>query len=376
MSWQQKISELSGEELVYFAHTSGTSGELKPFPFTKSFIDQFQMLNGPFIHHLTKTFKSFGKKPLIYFAGSESSDYSPQGIPLGFISNYNYRNLPGLIKKFYALPNEVFVDGKTFGKYAPLYALATDLSGMIAIVPSVLIQFARSINEDYEGLLERLEKGDLPPGLPKIKLSSQRKAYLRTLVRKKDRTLKDIFPTLTFCGCWTASSCAPLIPELQAMAGDVRVIDVIYSATEGWISMPLDFDLPGGVVHVGAILVEFLPVDAEPVASSLRKPWELELGQSYEVVLTNKMGMVRYRLGDVVRCLRSFHRAPVIEFVQKNSNTVSLGICRVGEAQIVEALSKSGLRLHGDWCFAPGKRGNHLTLYYTQEDKTPEASQG
>ena len=49
---------------------------------------------------------------------------------------------------------------------------------------------------------------------------------------------------------------------------------------------------------------EFLPVDAEGDETALRtqtlKLNELEVGQDYEIIITNFSGFYRYRIGDVV----------------------------------------------------------------------------
>jgi hypothetical protein len=44
---------------------------------------------------------------------------------------------------------------------------------------------------------------------------------------------------------------------------------------------------------------------------------QAEIGELYEVVITNASGLYRYRLGDVVKVCGFHHQAPIVEFMYR-----------------------------------------------------------
>jgi hypothetical protein len=79
------------------------------------------------------------------------------------------------------------------------------------------------------------------------------------------------------------------------------------------------------------------------------------------------MGFVRFRLYDIVRCTGFFHRSPILEFVEKAGNTVSLGHTRISETHVLNALKASSLALETDWILAPAKDASGLVLVHPED---------
>lgn len=366
------ISPLTGEKILYWAKSTGTSAEPKLFPITHSYLRQFQMTTPPLLHSFTTRFKDFMKEPILYFASTLPSEQSPGGIDVGAISGFNYRNIPSLLKRFYGFPLEVFKDSETFFKWGPLYAISQDLSALIAISPSMIIRFAEILEEQISEYWPYLEsKRDLPSFLPPIKVSKERVQLLRRAFSQKPFSFKDVWPTLQFICCWKSSTCGMQLPKLQSyLQGKVPVTDATYSATEGWMTVPLETSSLGGVFHPGGHIVEFLPIHDKAKKENLVSPWELIEGQEYEVVLTTGMGFIRYRLKDIVRCNGFFHRSPILEFRRKTSNLLSLGQTRISETDLLEAMEEARMSSHFQWFFGPSSNGDQLILYCDRKDSS------
>jgi hypothetical protein len=109
--------------------------------------------------------------------------------------------------------------------------------------------------------------------------------------------------------------------------------------------------------------MEFAPAAGPIDEAHLLPLWQLEPGQDYEIFLTTAMGMVRYRLGDVVRCTGRFERTPIVEFKQKAGQVVSLGLVQIAESEIVQAMASAGFAPAGRWFFAPNRQGDGLVFY-------------
>lgn len=367
-TYSKTRSVLNGEQVLYWSESSGSSGKRKIFPLTKSYQKQFQATTPPLIHSFVSRFPGFMRNPVLYFASTLPAEKSPAGIDVGFISNFNYRNIPPFLQKHYAFPLEVFRDSDTFFKWGPLYALATDLSALIAITPSMVEQFAQRIEAQLSSYWPYLEGKSIPPApLPPLKVSPERLATLRQALGRHPFRFREVWPGLQFVCCWKGATCGMQLPRIKGYLEGVSVIDATYSATEGWMNVPLESDALGGPLHPGAHIVEFLPLGAEPGKASLKQCWQLTRGADYEIVLTTAMGFVRYRLFDVVRCTGFFNRSPIIEFRHKSGNMISLGHTRVTEALLVEAMSRARFEPAGNWFFGPDQDGSRIVLYCERE---------
>ncbi|MGZ3695942.1 MAG: GH3 family domain-containing protein [Bdellovibrionota bacterium] len=379
--YDSDISTLTGGKLLFWSESGGTTGKSKLYPITPAYKKSFQSTTPPFLHSLAQRFKDFLGKPVLYFAATLPTEKSAAGVDKGFISGYNYRNIPPLLAKKYAFPIGVFRDRDFFFKWGPLYALATDLSAMIAITPSMLEQFAHAMEKNissYWPYLEGQIKSPPADGLPPIKISAERVAAIRNVFAdaKPHVSFRKLWPSLQFVCCWKTATCGLQLPRLEPwLQGEIPVVDATYSATEGWITVPLFNDKSGGPLHPGALITEFFPAGESP-GKNILKPWQLEPGKNYEILLTTKMGFVRFRLYDIVRCTGFFHRSPILEFVEKAGNTVSLGQSRISETHVLNALKNSGVTIATPWILAPAADASGLVFAHPENSAlSPELLQ-
>jgi len=356
------VQPFNGEELIFWSETSGTAGARKFFPITKSFQTQFQRTMPPFIHSLTQRFKGFFQEKILYLVAVDANKVTKAGTPSGWISNFNYRNLPTFIKRFYAMPAEVFANQEVYEEWAAVYALATDLSAIFAVTPMVIDAFyARCMDNFKDYLPYLLGEASLPDYLPPLKISSKRKAYLRKLNTAK-LSFKQLWPSLECAGCWTSGLCAYPARQLQELMGPgITLVDGTYSATEGWLTVPLETDHLGGILHPGAHIVEFIEEGLAIDKQNLLQAWELQPGKNYEVFLTTAMGFVRYRLKDIVKCTGFFHRSPRLEFCYK-TQLLKLESCAITGQELQIMVQNVHLHMEPHWFFARNSLGNKIVL--------------
>ena len=359
---QTRTNPYSGDQILFWAQSAGTTGSKKIFPLTRSYQKQFQHSIPPFLYQLIKKYKNFLKKSVLYLAAVDPVEQAASGIPIGYISNYNYHNMPNFIKRAYALPDEVLSTPENYAMMAPLYAMREDLSSIIAVTPLSIEKFTQRLIDRWESFLERLEKREIP-------ISNKRLAYLQSL-DVSTLTLQRIWPSMEFICCWKSSVCKNQLDNMEKIIGTLDVVDAIYSATEGWINVPLINLEYGGAVHPGTHNLEFLEVGCEVVKENLIDLWELEVGKEYEVFITNNMGLVRYRIKDIVKCTGYFERSPIIHFVRKASSQLSLGLVTVSENELVEVCEKLNLPLDEDHYFTPNQSFDGLLYCYSEKAPT------
>lgn len=329
-SIQNMKSELNNEDILFIAKTSGFTGVSKKFLITKSFKKQFQCASPPFVHHIASTFPNFASEPILYLASAGEDEKE------GYISHYNYMSMSKFFKKNYVLPEFVLSSQEKYILYAPIYSILSDLSAIIAITPTSILNFWKKILEilpNFEKIAAQLN----------IYIPQDRVTFLKNILNSKPFetiTAKDLWPTLTVCITWKTSICKLALPTLKNMLGNnVHIHDAIYSATEGWFNVPLDIHNNGGVYQPEGVILEFIPVDQEVSKKHILKPWMLKKDQKYRVLITNKMGLIRYQIFDIIQCNGFWNNSPIIEFVEKESGSISLGIVRINDEQFIKALS-------------------------------------
>ena len=78
-----------------------------------------------------------------------------------------------------------------------------------------------------------------------------------------------------------------------------------------------------------ALFYEFIPVsNTESTKSKSTRTLlshQLEIGQEYELVITNQAGLVRYRIGDVVKLERFENTTPVVSFQYRLGQLLNVG---------------------------------------------------
>jgi hypothetical protein len=130
--------------------------------------------------------------------------------------------------------------------------------------------------------------------------------------------------------CWGDQAATPGFHELRAALPRVLVQPKGLLATEAVVTIPLGDAHP---VAITSHFFEFLDDAGEP-----RMVHELEIGQRYEVVVSNGAGLWRYRLGDIVEVTGYVHATPSLRFVGRAGVVSDLRGEKLTDAMIAEAL--------------------------------------
>lgn len=363
-SFQSGQNELASSPIIFWSQSSGTTGQRKLFPLTEAYRAEFQQITPPQIYGLAKRFPNFANDPFLFIVASAPKEKSPSGIEVGFISHFNYRSIPDALRKQYAWPMDILKSDETIYTWGPLYALAANLGAIAAITPAVVTQLGERINTNWQTYYAYLTgTKSLPPELPPLPISSERRAALERIHTLKEKRFSDMWPHLKFVTCWTSSTAGLQVPALQKYLGPtIPIVDGAYCATEGWMTVPLSSE-NGGVLMPGSHIVEFSLEGEDPTETKLLRGSELEIGKKYEVFLTNSMGLIRYRLFDVVRCNGFFNKSPIIEFTHKSGSMIAIGQVRFAESNLILALQFAELDLEPHMVFGIAVDGAQLVCY-------------
>jgi hypothetical protein len=351
--------QLSTLPVQFYATTGGTTANRpKRFPLTADYGRQLRLIGTAFAHSLATRTVGLGPGKVLTMTASAPTETSPHGVPVGYVSWYAGHVGGGASQRLSAFPPELLADDARMQAWGPLYALASDLRMVSAVNASKVRTFAEAVHAGRDRWPRYLRGEPLPAGLPPIRVRPERVAHLERMWAEDRHTLADLWPTLRGVVCWKAGVSALQLQTARPWLGGLAVRDAPLVCTEAWLTVPLWDDRPGVVLHPEANVVEFIPVGTDEI----RQAWELEPGQDYELLLTTDMGLVRYRVFDVVRCTGFVARSPVLVFRHKAAFTLRLGQVSLAESDVVAALAALGVSPARTWCLGPNDTGDGLCL--------------
>ncbi|XP_075702092.1 GH3 domain-containing protein isoform X2 [Rhinoderma darwinii] len=121
----------------------------------------------------------------------------------------------------------------------------------------------------------------------------------------------------------------------------IPVYSPIYCAAEGLFGVnlwPMD-DVPQYVLCPQSVFFEFIPVDI----SELERPatlciQDVTADKAYELIITNRDGLYRYRLGDVVQVTGFNNQSPIVKFLYRKSQTLNVRGEHISECSFYKTL--------------------------------------
>ena len=351
----------------FWAESSGTTAASpKRFPYVEGVPKLRRAGFAPvatWLYRLSVVEPHLPAAPVLLLANTGTHAPSPCGVPVGFATSYPVVKAPDWAFRAFAIPRVIYQRRDLWHEWAPLYAVARDLSVAVALSAQWVVRFFESLLARMEGYWPYLEGRTPPHPLPRISISRRRLRHLREVFGRGSPTLRDVWPRLAAVVCWTGASSATQVPMILPLLGGVSLRDAIYSCTEGSMATPLYDDAEGNPLHPAASIVELLPDGAEPVARNLLPCWQAEPGQCYEVFLTTVNGLIRYRLHDVVQCTGWFHRTPRVLFRSKTAFILKLTSTAIPEDEVAALLRSMGYRGRDDLLLGPHPSGRAFAMY-------------
>jgi hypothetical protein len=342
---------------LWFAMTAGSTGEYKYVPVTPEYRREVGQSSLIFQGAVHASFPAVRRSRTQFLVGSAEGGLSPGGVPQGFASGFNYKNLPRLLRRRFVVPYWVFtLDDPDERAYAAGRILVDQpaLGVLCAISPVNLINLRRTLDRNAERLIGDVESGTLTlhgqsavPGTWRGKPSPSRARALRDAwLATGALPTPALFPGLRVLVCWQGGNMGYYLDELRAAFGIDRTFEFPISASEGVFAIPFRPDRPGGILAVTSHFLEFVPEDAGRAGTPVLRADQLEEGQEYGLMVTNAGGLYRYDMEDIVRVTGHHHATPIIEFVSKKSRQVSVSNERLTELDVTHAMLEASRRCH------------------------------
>ncbi len=385
---------LTSQKPYQYLITSGTSSEPKLVPVTSSFRKEYAP-KLQFYYLYREHPEVFRPGAVLSMVSPVIEGWTPCGVPFGSASGLTYITQNALIRKIFAIPYDVYTIKNAADRYYTLLRLALeqDLRLLIMANPSTIVLLASQLNELASELIDDVARGTLAAKRSlELDLHSRLSRPLRPNPRRAD-SLKQIlessggslppcrvWPNLQAVVCWRDASAALYLPELSKTFDNVAAYNLGYAASEGLGT----FRLAEFGVEALAITGHFFEfceeadIDAHRpgAAHELLLCDELELGKRYHIFLTTSGGLYRYHIDDILEVRGFVKKTPVLQFIQKGTNTFSFTGEKLTETQVIDAVRSSagfGVFDIAYFCAVPVfDKPPYYQLYLETRDERPD----
>ena len=327
-------------KVAFYEKTSGSTGPAKYIPYTRalrrSFTDMFLVWAADIIERMPEV--GSGK---LYFSISPSFDeerVTPGGVPVGLEDDAEYLGpgLKNLLAPFLLMPKGVSAlrDPEEFKRRVSVALVGEANLRTISIWnPSFLRVLLTWIEGHRDEVLETLGLDAEDP---------RRSALMRDPV---DWSV--VWPDLKLISCWADGNAAGLAKDLGALFPLATVQGKGLLATEAPMTLPL-LGVEGGVPMLTEVYFELLTPSGELLGLH-----EVERGETYEVVISTRGGLCRYRMGDRVKVVSRYEETPTFQFVGRGDKVSDLVGEKLNEGYVRDLLKELDLSESRFQCLMP-----------------------
>lgn len=327
---QSRTSEpiLTNQRVIFYERTSGSGHAAKLIPYTAALRDSFSRLFRIWAHDLLARGPGLrGGRIYISISPNFNEDAETEsGVPVGLDSDADYLSgwIRPLIDRFLVPGQDLRScrDPDEFRRRLSLRLLGSPELEVISVWnPSYLTVLLEFMTERAGSLA--LEAGEA--------LSAERRAALEA------GEWGAVWPELRLVSCWDQGAARHRAEELQTLFPGAMVQGKGLLATEAPVTLPL-IDLGRGVPLLDEVFLEF-----EDDQGRVRLLHEVEEGSTYGLIITNRAGLWRYRLGDRVRIDGYAERTPRLVFVGRGESCSDLVGEKLDEILVSQIFELLGL---------------------------------
>jgi hypothetical protein len=347
---------LTSDRVIFFGLTSGTTGHPKLIPVTEYSSRKKAEVAGLWSYYISRDYPRILNGKILAIVNPDVEEITPSGIPSGAETGHGYKKLPAPVRSLYALPFDVFSIPEHESRYYCIMRIAVeqDITTIATLNPTTIALLCGKVKAWRDDIISDIEKGSLrpDPNIPeeirkvicrRLKPNPRRAAQLRSIVAERGELLPmDYWPNIQVIECWKAGTMKLYLKELDQYFPGVHVRDFGCLSTEARSSIPMSDSGAGGVLAINTNFYEFVP--KEDISKKDKKFLlcnELEKGREYFLVVTTPGGLYRYNIDDIVTVDGYFNKTPLIEFVQKGLNAVSVMGEKLYESHVNEAVNRA-----------------------------------
>ena len=368
---------ITSDKISFFAKTSGTTGVTKRIPVVN---DSYKPYIGCVAYNYTMLWREMKRKGVLSGKGLNTTEtactYTKGGIREGFISSYALSSA-GMVMNTICLPREIDGYGDDIDmKYIKArYSLQdADLIFLMAIFMSNLCDLMKYIFDNYQMIINDIRTGtidesvNLPPELREklqknLRPLPERAEQLRQIfVNEPDKgIIPKLWKKMSIIVSIGTGEFTPFTEKMKYYCGDDIAFSYgMYAASEAAVATAVNTEDKDYMLAIDGGFFEFLPIDDENATPLLLH--QLEVGKLYEIIITNRSGLYRYRIKDVIRVTGYRNKIPLIQFAYRKEQLINITGVKLTIEHITTAIKNFQKQI--------GVRISDYSLY-TDTDFTP-----
>ncbi len=368
----------------YYALTSGSIGTPKYIPVSGEELDKYAKYSAEMAFGVAdEYYRNTTGKGVPVGPGLNAIEMrvkpTASGVKRGAISGTLMHSVKDFIPNLLTVPWEVVCpDGEMDMKYLKTrFALARrDLVFMDSAFMTNLVDLMDYIKDNYEMLCKDIYHGRInkevkvPESVREIlgKELKPDRQRARELLREfqdgfDEPIIPRIWPRMSWIGGIGTGGFFPYAKRMRKYSGKtIPFNNLCYAASESFMAVARHMGDESYVLLPDGGFYEFIPVRAENQDKTLNIN-ELEVGEDYEIIVTNLSGFYRYRIKDVVRVTGYYNETPVIRFIYRKEQLISIAGEKTNEEDLRWAIDQfsietgigvSDYSLYADLSTSPG----------------------
>ena len=350
---------LTARDAVYFCISSGTVGDEKYIPLTEyDFEAHYVFMYGAVFGQIREYYRDMDKTEIfgkIFQIGEFAKTYMPDGRMNGIRSGCVYQWLDGngeFDTSDYCVPKEILfpetLEDQLYVKVR--FALSErDLTAIHGVFVNRAAGVIEYILRNWEPLLNDIEHGTVSVKLPekqkkyiteKLHPNPRRAKELRSIPRANlhKGIIKKIWKNMKYILAIGGDSFYYYTEKMRGYAGDIPLHFFVYAASEGVFGLAEKVNSADGYVLLPeSVFFEFIPVNGDHTPLLIG---DVKIGEKYELVITNRSGLYRYRLGDVVKIVGLHEKAPVVKFCYRRNQVINIAGDKSNQQQFDTAIKR------------------------------------
>lgn len=341
---------------LFYATTSGTTAAPKLIPITRKYHDGcYNGLTKLWFYSMFQEMPGFLDGRDLTMVGKAVEGRTPDGTTYGSFSGHMNAYMPGFVKRFRVIPNEVHDTDDYVSKYYTLMRVALEhpIRMIVAANPSNLLELHRVTTDHFDEMVFDIERGTLKASLDmpghirqavEARLSpNPKRAAVLSALQKAHGTLlpRHYWPNLEVVNTWKQGNSGLYLKHTEGFYPDAAAIrEFGYLATEARAGIVLSNDQETSILAAHLLFFEFIKKrDFDSDNPRVYLADELEMDEEYYLLITTPSGLYRYNMNDIVRVEGFYNEFPMVRFIQKGRGVTSLTGEKLYESQYTEAVA-------------------------------------
>lgn len=370
-----------------FNRTSGTTSKPKLIPIGPNTMRGNQLTQKLWAYQAIQRHPRFLSGKAVPMVNKAIEGHTEQKVPYGSVSGLMFRDAHPIAKRRYAYPYDVVeIADYRARRYALMrFAVPENVSFIPGSNPSSILKLFEMANEARALLVRDVHDGtissefDIAASIratlaPRLAPNPARARVLERMAAGGKLQPADYWPELKLIGCWKGGTVGQFTAQLHDWCAPGLVLrDTGYMSSEAHVSIPITDDGSAGLLTIHTNVFEFVPEDewGQPDARSLFAD-ELEVGGTYQILLTTPSGLYRYAINDVIEVVDIHGGAPMIRFLRKGRDVVNIHGEKISANQVIEAMqsaaSQTGCTIN-HFMLVPDVQRSCYTLHVEFKDR-------